>query len=57
MYNKIVELMREFESLVDKVVGLDTNGAASMTSVQSGLATRLSVDVPTLIPTHCIVHQ
>ena len=56
MYNKIVELMREFEWSIDKVVGLATDGGASMTSVRSGLATRLSVDVPTLIPTHCIAH-
>ena len=57
MYYKIVELIREFEWPIDKVVGLATNGAASMTSVQSGLATRLSVDVPTLILTHCIAHR
>ena len=56
MYNKIVELMREFELPLDKVVGLATNSTASMIGVQSGLATRLSVDVPTLITTHCIAH-
>ena len=57
IYNKIVELMREFEWLLEKVVGLTTNGAASITGVRSGLATRLSVDVPTLITTHCIAHR
>ena len=57
MYNKIVELMREFEWPLEKVVGLATDGAASMTGVRSGLATRLSVDVPTLITTHCIAHR
>ena len=57
MYNKIVELIKEFEWPLDKVVGLATNGAPSMTSVQSRLATKLSVDVPTLITTHCIAHR
>ena len=57
MYNKIVELMREFEWPLDKVVRLATDGAASMIGVQFGLATRLSIDVPTLITTHCIAHR
>ena len=37
-------------------IGLATDGAASMIGVQSELATRLSVDVPTLITIHCIAH-
>ena len=57
MYYKIMELMREFEWPTDKVVGLATNGAASMTDVRSGLETRLSVDVPTLITSYCIAHR
>ena len=57
MYNKIVELIKKFEWPLDKVVGLATNGVASMTDVRSRLATRLSVDVPTLITTHCIAHR
>ena len=57
MYNKIVELMRKSEWPLDKVVGLAIDGAASMIGVRSRLATRLGVDVPTLIITHCIAHR
>ena len=39
-----------------KVVGLATNGVASMTYVRSRLETWLAIDVSTLITIHCIAH-
>lgn len=40
-----------------KLVGLATDGAAVMTGKKTGVVTRLSTDLPHVVPIHCMAHR
>ena len=55
--SEILDVLRERQIPLDKLIGVATDGAAVMTGKKSGVIQRLKEIQPDIVATHCIAHR